>query len=60
MARRIGARYAEVSAIKGEGVEEVFEVALREAMRCQGGGLGRLVGGGAGGKRGRGRKCVVV
>jgi GTPase SAR1 family protein len=33
VARRIGARYAEVSAINGTGVEEVFDLALKEAMR---------------------------
>ncbi|BGP37726.1 RHO4 protein [Rhodotorula kratochvilovae] len=32
-AARIGARYAEVSAISGLGVEEVFDLALREAMK---------------------------
>ncbi|GAA5880733.1 hypothetical protein JCM3774_005693 [Rhodotorula dairenensis] len=32
-ARRIGAKYAEVSAITGDGVEAVFDMALREAMK---------------------------
>ncbi|BGP53679.1 hypothetical protein JCM8202_003552 [Rhodotorula sphaerocarpa] len=32
-ARRVGARYAEVSAMTGAGVEEVFDQALREAMK---------------------------
>ncbi|ORY78420.1 P-loop containing nucleoside triphosphate hydrolase protein [Leucosporidium creatinivorum] len=60
VARKIGARYAEVSAMKGEGVEEVFDLALREAMRNQGGGIGRFVGGGTGGGKRRRVKCVVV
>ena len=33
VARRMGARYAEVSAKTGQGVQEVFEMALREGMR---------------------------
>ncbi|KAL8280990.1 hypothetical protein RQP46_006669 [Phenoliferia psychrophenolica] len=33
IAGRMGARYAEVSAKTGEGVQEVFEMALREGMR---------------------------
>ena len=32
MAQRMGAQYAEVSALRGEGVQEVFDLALREAM----------------------------
>ncbi|GAA5967296.1 hypothetical protein JCM8115_006097 [Rhodotorula mucilaginosa] len=32
-ARRMGAKYAEVSAMTGVGVEEVFDLALREAMK---------------------------
>lgn len=61
VARKIGARYAEVSAMKGEGVEQVFDLALKEAMKNQGG-LGRFVGGGGAGGGGKRRKvkCVVV
>ncbi|BGO97482.1 RHO4 protein [Rhodotorula toruloides] len=33
VAKRIGAKYAEVSAMTGRGVEEVFDLALREAMK---------------------------
>ncbi|GAA5948526.1 hypothetical protein JCM21900_002741 [Sporobolomyces salmonicolor] len=38
VAKTIGARYAEVSAMTGQGVEEVFDLALREAMKGRGGG----------------------
>ncbi|GAA6000880.1 uncharacterized protein JCM10292_006471 [Rhodotorula paludigena] len=62
VAKRIGARYAEVSAISGEGVDAVFDLALKEAMRgFSGGGFGGLVGGGGGGAgRRRARKCTVL
>ncbi|GAA5900753.1 hypothetical protein JCM6882_007656 [Rhodosporidiobolus microsporus] len=63
VAKRIGARYAEVSAMRGEGVEEVFERALGEAMRgIGGGGVGGALGGlgGVVGKRKRGGKCTVL
>ena len=33
VARRIGARYAECSAKAGQGVKEVFDMALKEAMK---------------------------
>lgn len=33
VARKIGASYAEVSAMHGHGVEEVFDMALKEAMK---------------------------
>ena len=33
VARKIGAQYAEVSAMQGLGVEEVFDLALREALK---------------------------
>ncbi|GAA5861697.1 hypothetical protein JCM8547_000708 [Rhodosporidiobolus lusitaniae] len=61
VAQRIGARYAEVSAMKGEGVEEVFEMALGEAMRGMGGlgGLGGVLGGGAR-RKARGKKCTIL
>lgn len=35
VARKIGARYAEVSAMHGQGVEEVFDLALREALKSR-------------------------
>jgi GTPase SAR1 family protein len=34
-AKRMGAKYAEVSAMQGDGVYEVFEMALREAMKSK-------------------------
>ncbi|KAK4053664.1 RHO4 protein [Microbotryomycetes sp. JL201] len=37
VARKIGARYAEVSAMQGRGVDEVFELALRESTADAGG-----------------------
>lgn len=37
VAKRIGAKYAEVSAMTGSGVEEVFDLAMREALRGRGG-----------------------
>lgn len=40
VAERIGATYAEVSAMTGRGVEEVFDLALREAMKGSGSGFG--------------------
>ncbi|GAA5917404.1 hypothetical protein JCM5296_000208 [Sporobolomyces johnsonii] len=42
VAKTIGARYAEVSAMTGQGVEEVFDLALREAMKGRGGPMGTV------------------
>lgn len=36
MAERLGARYCEVSSKSGQGVEQVFELALSEAFRYKG------------------------
>jgi len=64
VAKRIGAKYAEVSAITGQGVEEVFDLALKEAMK--GRGIGGSSGGGGYGGGNRGRmgkrkvKCTVL
>ena len=52
VARRIGAKYAEVSAIKRRGVDEVFEVALREATKGRGGLRGMV--------KKRAVKCVIL
>ncbi|GAA6029469.1 hypothetical protein JCM8097_003695 [Rhodosporidiobolus ruineniae] len=64
VAKRIGARYAEVSAREGRGVEEVFELALGEAMMSKGGSgwVGGSLGGGGGGGSGRrrGKKCTIL
>lgn len=37
VAQRMGAKYMEVSALEGTGVQEVFDLALREAMGKRGG-----------------------
>ncbi|KAI5480962.1 small GTPase, Rho type [Pseudohyphozyma bogoriensis] len=55
-ARRIKAKYAEVSAMKGEGVNDVFEMALREALKGSGGGLTGLVKTG----RKKGNRCSIL
>lgn len=52
-ARRIGARYAEVSAMTGVGVEEVFDQALREAMKGSSSLIGRSM------KKRKG-KCAIL
>lgn len=44
LARRIGAHYVEVSAFKGWGVKELFDLALREAMVGKSGGSGGMLG----------------
>ncbi|KAM0755911.1 ras-domain-containing protein [Meredithblackwellia eburnea MCA 4105] len=51
VARRIGARYMEVSAKTGRGVQEVFELALKEGMK---GGHNQVLG------KIRKGKCVVL
>ncbi|GAA5884265.1 hypothetical protein JCM16303_002431 [Sporobolomyces ruberrimus] len=56
VAKRIGAKYAEVSAITGHGVEEVFDLALREALRARGIGRGGSSRGGDGGGLGGGSR----
>ncbi|KAM0792144.1 hypothetical protein ACM66B_004843 [Microbotryomycetes sp. NB124-2] len=54
VARKIGARYAEVSAMHGRGVDEVFEMALRESTADTGPSVSNPSGG-------RKRlKCVIV
>ncbi|GAA5944733.1 uncharacterized protein JCM15063_002386 [Sporobolomyces koalae] len=62
VAKRIGAKYAEVSAITGQGVEEVFDLALREALGSRGigsGGSGSRAQ--AGTRRGRRKvKCSIL
>ena len=48
VAKTIGARYMECSAKTGEGVQDVFNAALRESMR------------GKWGKKFKQRRCVVL
>ncbi|GAA5954450.1 hypothetical protein JCM3765_004461 [Sporobolomyces pararoseus] len=64
VAKRIGAKYAEVSAITGQGVEEVFDLAMEEALKGRGigGGFGSGRSGGAGGSRMAKRKvkCTIL
>ena len=64
VAKRIGAKYAEVSAITGQGVEEVFDLAMKEALKGRGigGGFGSGRTGGTGGARMTKRKvkCNIL
>ncbi|GAA5891015.1 hypothetical protein JCM8208_003134 [Rhodotorula glutinis] len=62
VAERIGASYAEVSAISGKGVEEVFDLALRLAMRGSATSAGGAGLGSSGRSRSRSRraKCTLL
>jgi hypothetical protein len=61
VAKRIGAKYAEVSAITGQGVEEVFDLAMKEALKGRGFGGGRAGGSGSAARMGkRGKKCTIL
>jgi len=53
VAREIGAKYMECSAKSGEGVQAVFDAALREGCKSRWG-----LGGSS--TKGRSRKCVIL